>query len=80
MEHFREVEKRTICDKLAGQFYLKREEYAARCPTWCKEACWDVLALEWSGPKFKDRSEKTVPIATAVSLNHTKEGPTLLQQ
>jgi len=58
MEHFREVEKRTICDKLAGQFYLKREEYAARCPTWCKEACWDVLALQWSGPKFKDRSEK----------------------
>jgi hypothetical protein len=57
MEHFREVEKRTICDKIAGHFYLTREEYAARCPTWCKEACWDVLAMEWSSPKFKERSE-----------------------
>ena len=57
MKHFREVE-RTICDKIAGHFYLMREEYAARCPTWCKQACWDVLATEQSSPEFKQRSEK----------------------
>ena len=58
MEHFREVEKRTICDKIVGHFCLTREEYVARCQPWCKQSCWDVLATEWSSPEFKQRSEK----------------------
>jgi hypothetical protein len=36
----------------------------------------------WSGAVQNSRKDQRqiVPIATAVSLNHTKEGPTLLQQ
>lgn len=58
MEHFRLVEGRKICDKIAGQFYLTREEYIDRRLTWCKQDCWDVLATEWSSPEFKQRSQK----------------------
>ena len=58
MDHFRIVEGRKICDKIAGQFYLTREEYIAQRLTWCKQDCWDALTTEWSSPKFKERSEK----------------------
>lgn len=57
IDHFRKVEKRKICDKIAGQFYLTWEEYVAQCPSWCKESCWEVLAREWGSPEFKQRSE-----------------------
>ena len=50
MDHFRIVEGRKICDKIAGQFYLTREEY--------KQDCWDALATEWTSPEFKERSKK----------------------
>ena len=58
MDHFRIVEGRKICDKIAGQFYLTREEYIAQRLTWCKQDCWDALATEWSSPEFNERSEK----------------------
>jgi len=57
IDHFREVEKRKFCDKIAGQFYLTWEEYVAQCPTWCKQSCWEALSREWSSPEFKQRSE-----------------------
>lgn len=44
VDHFRTVKERFICDKIAGQFYLTKEEYEAQRPIWCKEACWSVLA------------------------------------
>ena len=58
IDHFRNVEGRKICDKIAGQFYLMREEYSAQRPTWCKQDCWEVLATEWSSAEFRQRSEK----------------------
>jgi hypothetical protein len=58
MDHFRIVEKRKICDKIVGTFYLTREEYIAQRPEWLLERCWEALATEWSSPKFKERSEK----------------------
>jgi len=57
MDHFRIVEKRKICDKIAGKFYLTREEYIAQRPEWLLERCWEALAMEWSSPEFKQRSE-----------------------
>ncbi|TVU41514.1 hypothetical protein EJB05_15041, partial [Eragrostis curvula] len=58
IDHFRVVKKRMICDKIAGKFYLTMEEYIAQRPMWCKEACWGVLAAEWSHPDFQKRSER----------------------
>ncbi|KAL6645213.1 hypothetical protein ACP70R_016821 [Stipagrostis hirtigluma subsp. patula] len=57
MEHFRIVKERKICDKIAGRFYLSRDEYVARCPLWCKEDCWRALAAEWSHSDFQKKSE-----------------------
>ncbi|KAL6639429.1 hypothetical protein ACP70R_023159 [Stipagrostis hirtigluma subsp. patula] len=56
MEHFRIVEHRNICDKIAGKFYLSRAQYVARCPIWCKEDCWESMASEWSDTKFQKKS------------------------
>ncbi|CAD6233727.1 unnamed protein product [Miscanthus lutarioriparius] len=57
MDNFRIVEKRRICDKIAGKFYLTREEYIAQRPEWMLERCWEALATEWSSPEFKQRSK-----------------------
>ena len=43
ISHFRNVENRNICDKIAGQFYLMREEYIAQRHVWCKQYCWDSI-------------------------------------
>jgi hypothetical protein len=56
MDHFRIVEKRKVCDKIAGQFYLTAEEYIAQRQIWCKQDCWNSMAAEWSSPDFKNRS------------------------
>jgi hypothetical protein len=48
IDHFRKVEKRKICDKIAGQFYLTRDEYIAQQPPWFQQDCWEVLATEWN--------------------------------
>ena len=58
MDHFRHVEKRKICDKIAGHFYLRRQEYIDQRLPWCKQDCWDALATEWSSPEFKQKSEQ----------------------
>jgi len=58
MDHFWIVEKRKICDKIAGKFYLTWEEYIAQRPEWLLERCWEALATEWSSPEFKQTSEK----------------------
>ncbi|TVU01241.1 hypothetical protein EJB05_53279, partial [Eragrostis curvula] len=52
------VKNRVICDKIAGKFYLTMEEYIEQRPMWCKEACWSVLAAEWSNSDFQKRSER----------------------
>jgi hypothetical protein len=39
MDHFRTVEKRVICDKIAGKFYLSLQEYVAQRHVWCPEDC-----------------------------------------
>jgi hypothetical protein len=58
IDHFRKVEKRKICDKMAGQFYLTRDDYIAQQPPWFPRDAWEVLATDWSSPKFKEKSEK----------------------
>ncbi|TVU17372.1 hypothetical protein EJB05_33403, partial [Eragrostis curvula] len=58
IDHFRTVKARWICDKIAGRFYLTKQEYKDQHPIWCKEECWSVLAAEWSHPDFKNRSER----------------------
>ena len=51
------MESRKICDKIAGQFYLTRDEYIAQQPSWFERDCWVALATEWSSPEFKKKSE-----------------------
>uniref|UniRef100_A0A0A9GWB4 Uncharacterized protein n=1 Tax=Arundo donax TaxID=35708 RepID=A0A0A9GWB4_ARUDO len=81
IEHFRNVEKREICDKIAGIFYLSRDEYVAQCPLLCKEDCWHAMATEWSDSKFQKKIMRQIePITTAINLSLTKEDQTLLQQ
>jgi hypothetical protein len=46
-------EKKKICDMIAGQFYLTRDEYIAPL----QQDCWKVLATEWSSPEFKKKPE-----------------------
>ena len=57
IDHFRKVESRKICDKIAGQFYLTRDEYIAQQPSWFERDCQVALATEWSSPEFKKKSE-----------------------
>jgi len=57
IDHFRKVESRKICDKIAGQFYLMCDEYIAQQPSWFERDCWVALATEWSSPEFKKKSE-----------------------
>ncbi|CAN6322887.1 unnamed protein product [Urochloa humidicola] len=57
MDHFRNEEGRVICDKIAGKFYLTREQYIAQRQVWCKQDCWEAMATQWSSSRFKNRSE-----------------------
>ncbi|KAL6839052.1 hypothetical protein ACP4OV_031106 [Aristida adscensionis] len=57
LDHFRKVKNRLISDKIAGTFYLSRDEYITQRPAWCKEDCWRALATEWSHPDFQKKSE-----------------------
>ncbi|CAD6249966.1 unnamed protein product [Miscanthus lutarioriparius] len=74
MDHFRIVEKRKICDKIAGKFYLTREEYIAQRPEWLLERCWEALAMEWSSPEFKQRSETNRANRYSQKFKPHKEG------
>ncbi|CAL5078980.1 unnamed protein product [Urochloa decumbens] len=56
MDHFRTKKGRKICDKIAGQFYLTKEEYIAERQMWCKQDCWNAMAAEWSHPDFQKKS------------------------
>uniref|UniRef100_A0A0E0KDV3 Uncharacterized protein n=1 Tax=Oryza punctata TaxID=4537 RepID=A0A0E0KDV3_ORYPU len=57
-DHYLEVKKRQVRDKIAGQQYLTKEKYIAQKPSWCSQEAWSALADEWCDPKFRGKSEK----------------------
>jgi hypothetical protein len=58
IDHFRKTENTNINDKLAGHYYLERDQYLAQRQAWLGKEAWVAAVDGWCCPKWITKSKK----------------------